>query len=198
MSLNQKKLHRSINRIVNIDLEYKLYCLIMKKVNAQKTDLNIFSIALRKMCPDTRYSKTLSLEESSEILNTNILTGNIKITSKDVQAWFEQGVLRGEATVTGQDTKDREIKRYSIVQDDVENLALFLGIDPILECLGLRKKQKHPETGVDVIMQYTPTKQYRAGLTQGGVLLSTITMQLKNKKVLEFLTEALKEIDASS
>lgn len=196
MTLKSKKLTNHINKIVNVDMEYKLYSFIMKKTNAQKSDLDIFSIALRKMTPDTRFSKTISLEESAELLNTNILNGNIKIQSSDVATWLESGMIRGDFVITGTDSKNREIKRYNIVKDDIENLSLFLGVDPILEFLGLRKKTKHPETGADVIMQYTPTKQYRAGLSQSGVLLSTLANQLKNKKVLDFLAQAISEVES--
>jgi hypothetical protein len=164
----------------------------MKKLNHTIKDFDIIGIAIKKMLPDPRYARKISANEAMEILRANLIKYNIdgvKINTETINQWLDEKVIRGE--IVGKGT----VARYEIIEDDILNMCLFLGIGGILEALGLRQKMKHPETNIDVIMEYTPQKQYKAKLTTIDVEIMSVIHQLKNGNVFKIIQEAIEEYD---
>ena len=188
---------KHLNSFVNITKEYKVHNSIMKKLLFNKNDLKIFGIALRKMQPDTRFSQTFSLGESCDYLNKNLSMdqqNTVKVTPHTIKNWILEGVLRSE--IVKKDEKDsigRDTIEYKVVKDDIENLSLFLGSEPLLVSLGLIGKRSHPETNADII--YFPANQNKQGLSTASVELIAIGKALIKKDVFRILEEAIKEAE---
>lgn len=199
-----KSLLKKISKVINTDLGAvdQFYGKIMsiKRITPTLNHWEIFKIAIYKMCPDLSGKSTVNISEAVEYINNSITRNGknsaVEYNDLELKKRLQDGVIRSITTEDGLDTLGRKKISYQIYLEDVINFCLLMNISGIAEKVGFLENNILPGAKSVSRNFYISSQASRNGISRTDSYAQATILLMKEKKVLDFLTQAISEVES--
>lgn len=192
MSLTHKKNYARISKYKKNQYFEKFIMSfpILKKLQKDENLFVKWSFLLESMRKDDN-SEIIALNEAVNFVNSNLSLEN-HISLWELQQLIKKNVLKAKTIEKGLDSKGRQKRRYEISKTELENYIGIMQMFEASEHFDLIKKEKHPQTGEQIIVFYETLTQSKKGVSPTEVKMDLMFRLLQKVEFQTFLQSLLK------